>query len=99
MFLSDKIDATEALRIGLVNRVVPDEMLEAQTMAIARQIASGPRIAHRYIKQNLNAAEEGRLEAQFDLEATNLTRTRLTQDHAEAAQAFLEKRPAVFKGK
>ena len=99
MFLSDKLDAAEALRIGLVNRVVPDEALEAQTMAIARQIASGPRIANRYIKQNLNAAEEGRLEAMFDMEATNLTRTRLTQDHAEAAKAFLEKRPAVFKGK
>ena len=99
MFLSDKLDAAEALRIGLVNRVVPDEALEAQTMAIARQIASGPRIANRYIKQNLNAAEEGSLEQQFDLEATNLTRTRLTQDHAEAAKAFLEKRPAVFKGK
>ena len=42
MFLSDKIDAAEALRIGLVNRVVPDEALEAQTMAVARQIASGP---------------------------------------------------------
>jgi 2-(1,2-epoxy-1,2-dihydrophenyl)acetyl-CoA isomerase len=99
MFLSDKLDAAEALRIGLVNRVVPDEALEAQTMAIARQIANGPRIANRYIKQNLNAAEEGRLEPMFDMEATNLTRTRLTQDHAEAAKAFLEKRPPVFKGK
>ena len=68
-------------------------------MAVARQIASGPRIANRYIKQNLNAAEEGRLEAMFEMEATNLTRTRLTQDHAEAAKAFLEKRPPVFKGK
>ncbi|NJM33874.1 MAG: hypothetical protein HC850_03255 [Rhodomicrobium sp.] len=99
MFLSDKIEATEALRIGLVNRVVSDDALEAQTLAIARQIASGPRIANRYIKQNLNAAEEGRLEEMFDLEATNLTRTRLTQDHAEAAKAFLEKRPPSFKGK
>jgi 2-(1,2-epoxy-1,2-dihydrophenyl)acetyl-CoA isomerase len=99
MFLSDKIDATEALRIGLVNRVVPDGELEAQTMAIARQIASGPRIANRYIKQNLNAAEEGRLEQVFDMEATNLTRTRLTQDHAEAAQAFIQKRTPVFTGK
>ena len=93
------VDARRALEIGLVNRVVPDEALEAQTMAVARQIASGPRIANRYIKQNLNAAEEGRLEAMFEMEATNLTRTRLTQDHAEAAKAFLEKRPPVFKGK
>jgi 2-(1,2-epoxy-1,2-dihydrophenyl)acetyl-CoA isomerase len=99
MFLSDRIDATEALRIGLVNRVVADESLEAQTAALARQIANGPRIANRYIKQNLNAAEEGRLEQVFDMEATNLTRTRMTQDHGEAAQAFLEKRSPQFKGK
>jgi 2-(1,2-epoxy-1,2-dihydrophenyl)acetyl-CoA isomerase len=99
MLLSDKIDATEALRIGLVNRVVDDDALEAQTLAIARQIANGPRIANRYIKQNLNAAEESGLEGMFDLEATNLTRTRLTQDHAEAAKAFFEKRAPAFKGK
>jgi 2-(1,2-epoxy-1,2-dihydrophenyl)acetyl-CoA isomerase len=99
MLLSDKIDAAEALRIGLVNRVVPDDALEAQTMAIARQIANGPRIANRYIKQNLNAAEEGRLEQLFDMEATHLTRTRQTQDHVEAAQAFVEKRAPVFRGK
>jgi 2-(1,2-epoxy-1,2-dihydrophenyl)acetyl-CoA isomerase len=99
MFLSEKIDATEALRIGLVNRVVADDALEGQTVAIARQIAGGPRIANRYIKQNLNAAEEGRIEELFDMEATNLTRTRLTQDHAEAAKAFIEKRSPVFTGK
>jgi 2-(1,2-epoxy-1,2-dihydrophenyl)acetyl-CoA isomerase len=99
MFLSDKIDAAEALRIGLVNRVVPDAELETQTAALARQIANGPRIANRYIKQNLNAAEEGRLEDVFDMEASNLTRTRLTADHAEAVQAFGEKRQAVFEGK
>ena len=99
MFLSDKIDAAEALRIGLVNRVVPDEALEAQTMAVARQIASGPRVANRYIKQNLNAAEEGRLEGVFDMEATNLTRTRMTQDHAEAAQGVHREAPGGVQGK
>jgi 2-(1,2-epoxy-1,2-dihydrophenyl)acetyl-CoA isomerase len=99
MLLSEKLDAAEALRIGLVNRVIPDDSLEAETMRIARQIAAGPRVANRYIKRNLNTAEEGRLEDVFNLEAVHLTRTRLTADHQEAARAFVEKRPPAFKGK
>ena len=97
MFLSDKIEATEALRIGLVNRVVPDEALEAQTVAVARQIANGPRIANRYIKQNLNAAEEGRFEALFDMEATNLTRTRNDAGPCGSGEGIPGKRPPVFQ--
>jgi 2-(1,2-epoxy-1,2-dihydrophenyl)acetyl-CoA isomerase len=99
MFLSEKIDAAEALRIGLVNRVVADDALEEETMKLASRIANGPRIANRYIKRNLNAAEEGRLEDVMNLEAQHLTRTRMTADHQEAARAFVEKRPPVFRGK
>ena len=99
MYLSDKIDANEALRIGLVNRVVAEDALEDETIALARRIAAGPRVALRYIKRNLNAAEEGRLEDVFNLEAQHLTRTRMTADHKEAALAFAEKRPPRFQGR
>ena len=98
MLLSERIGADEALRIGLVNRVVADEELEGETRRIALQIADGPRIANRYIKRNLNAAEEGRLEEMLNLEAQHLTRTRMTQDHQEAVRAFVEKRPPTFRG-
>lgn len=99
MFLSDKIDALEAHRIGLVQRVVADDQLDTIARDVATRIASGPRVAYRYMKRNLNAAEEGTLEQLLDMEALHLTRTRYTHDHREAASAFAEKRPPVFKGK
>lgn len=99
MLLSEKIDATEALRIGLINRVVSDDQLETVTRAVASRIANGPRVANHYIKTNLNAAEAGSLISSLDLEATHLTITRGTQDHQEAVRAFREKRPPVFQGK
>jgi 2-(1,2-epoxy-1,2-dihydrophenyl)acetyl-CoA isomerase len=99
MYLSDKIDAAEAQRIGLVQRVIADDALESGTRELAKRIASGPRIAYRYMKRNLNMAEEGSLEHILDMEALHLTRTRYTEDHREAARAFAEKRPPVFIGK
>lgn len=99
MFLSEKLDASEALRIGLVNRVVASAELEAATMDIARRIGDGPRVANRYIKRNLDIAEVGVLADSLDLEAHHLTLTRMTEDHREAIRAFQEKRPPVFKGR
>jgi len=99
MYFSDKIDAAEALRIGLVQRVVPDDQLHAATLEWATRVARGPRVAYRYMKRNLNAAEEGALEQLLDMEALHLTRTRYTEDHREAARAFAEKRAPQFKGR
>src|SRR5438552_6119431 len=56
-FTADILDAGQALALGLVNRVVPDARLEDETLALARRLASGPRIAYRYMKRNFNAAE------------------------------------------
>jgi 2-(1,2-epoxy-1,2-dihydrophenyl)acetyl-CoA isomerase len=98
-FLGDRIDATEALRIGLVNRVVPRDALEGEAMALARKLASGPRVALAYMKQALNAAEHAKLEEILDFEALHQTKSGMTEDHREAARAFLEKRAPVFKGR
>jgi 2-(1,2-epoxy-1,2-dihydrophenyl)acetyl-CoA isomerase len=99
-YLSDRIDAKEAERLGLVNRVVADAALQDETRALAARLASGPTIAYRYMKENLNRALSGAsLEECLDMEATHHVHAGLTQDHRDAAQAFVEKRAPVFKGR
>ena len=98
-YTAELVDAGPALALGMVNRVVPDARLEEETMALARKIASGPRVALRYMKRNMNAAESGSLNDQLDLEAWHHTRTGMTEDHREAARAFVEKREPNFKGR
>jgi 2-(1,2-epoxy-1,2-dihydrophenyl)acetyl-CoA isomerase len=98
-FTADLLDATQALALGLVNRVIPDARLEEETLALARRLASGPRVAYRYMKRNLNAAETGTLHDLLDLEAWHHSRCGMTDDHREAAKAFVEKRPPVFTGR
>jgi len=99
-FLSDRIDMTEALRLGLVNWVVPADKLEGETMQLALRLAKGPRVAYRYMKENLNRAATGvSAEDCLDLEATHHVHTGFTEDHREAAKAFVKKREPVFKGR
>jgi 2-(1,2-epoxy-1,2-dihydrophenyl)acetyl-CoA isomerase len=98
-FTADLLDAQQALGLGLVNRVVADARLEEETMALASRLARGPRVAYRYMKRNMNAAESSSLKEMLDLEAWNHTRTGMTEDHREAARAFVEKREPQFKGK
>jgi 2-(1,2-epoxy-1,2-dihydrophenyl)acetyl-CoA isomerase len=98
-FTADLLDAQQALGLGLVNRVVADARLEEETMALASRLARGPRVAFRYIKRNMNAAESASLKDMLDLEAWNHTRTGMTEDHREAARAFVEKREPQFKGR
>ncbi|MBT3334163.1 MAG: enoyl-CoA hydratase [Rhodospirillaceae bacterium] len=97
-YTADKVEAAEALALGMVNKVVADDQLEVETMALANKMANGPAIALGYMKRNMNAAETGSLSDCFDLEAMHHTRTGMTDDHKEAAQAFVDKRTPVFKG-
>ena len=99
-YLSERIDAAEALRIGLVNRVVPAAELEKQTRELALRLAHGPAVAYRYMKENLNRAAGGADVFEcLDLEATHHVHTGMTEDHREAARAFVEKRQPVFRGR
>jgi 2-(1,2-epoxy-1,2-dihydrophenyl)acetyl-CoA isomerase len=98
-FTADILDAPQALALGLVNRVVPDARLEEETLALATRLARGPRIAYRYMKRNMNAAESGSLAQLLDLEAWHHTRTGQTEDHREATKAFVDKREPVFRGR
>ena len=98
-FTADMIDAEEAGRLGIVNRVVADEELSAATTALARRIADGPQIALGYMKRNLFAAETEPFPTVLDLEAEHQARCAFTDDHKEAVAAFVEKRRPVFKGR
>jgi 2-(1,2-epoxy-1,2-dihydrophenyl)acetyl-CoA isomerase len=98
-FTSEVLDARRLADLRLANRVVPDARLFDETMALAGKLATGPRVAWRYIKRNMKVAEEGSLSEALDAEAYGMLRCRETEDHAEAAHAFVEKRPPVFKGR
>jgi 2-(1,2-epoxy-1,2-dihydrophenyl)acetyl-CoA isomerase len=98
-YLSERIPAAEALRLGLVNWVVEPDQLAARTREIARRLAAGPTVAYRYMKENLNRAMAGNVEDCLDLEATHHVHCGQTEDHREATKAFVDKREPVFKGR
>jgi 2-(1,2-epoxy-1,2-dihydrophenyl)acetyl-CoA isomerase len=98
-YFSDRIPILEAERLGLVNAVFPADRLHDEVMTRARQLAAGPRVAYRYMKENLNRAVLGEMGECLDMEAAHHIHTGLTDDHREAALAFVEKRPPQFTGR
>ena len=101
LLTGDMIDAAEAHRIGLVSRVVPADELLTTARQLAAKIAAQPPLAVRHIKEGLRRGA-GRSYAELGDLATfvgnGLARLFASQDHKEAAAAFMEKRPAVFTG-
>jgi 2-(1,2-epoxy-1,2-dihydrophenyl)acetyl-CoA isomerase len=98
-FLSEIIDAAEAHRIGLVNRVVPHDQLSSQAIEIAARIARGPLVSYRYMKANVNLAATVDFRTMLDREAETHLRCGQTDDHKEGVRAFMEKRPPEFTGR
>ncbi len=97
-FTGEVLSAADAMALGMVNRVVAHDKLEEETMALAAQLASGPTLAYARMKENLNRAEDCDLPTLLDQEALNMTLSGQTNDHREAAKAFVEKRTPTFKG-
>jgi 2-(1,2-epoxy-1,2-dihydrophenyl)acetyl-CoA isomerase len=97
-FTAEIIDAAEALRLGMVNRVVPHDDLMNETMALAAKLASGPTATFAKMKENLNLAEHGDLRTLMHQEGFNQRLTGLSNDSREAVQAFIEKREPKFAG-
>ncbi|TET26088.1 MAG: crotonase [Candidatus Aminicenantes bacterium] len=95
----DFIDAEEAYRIGLVNKIVPHEELMEKTMELAKKIASRPPLAVRYAKETVNRSLEGSTVSGFALESFLHALSCTTEDKKEGVSAFLEKRKGKFKGR
>ena len=98
-FTGEVVAGDEAVRIGLVNRVVPAAELADAARALAAQLAGLPTIAVGYMKRNLNTGLQGTLSQVLDAEAIHMIRTFETDDHKAAAAAFVEKRAPHFNGR
>ena len=92
------INAEEAMRAGLVNKIVPVEVLLAETLKIAKVIAEKSPIAIRLAKESVNKAFETTLDEGLQYERKNFYLTFASDDQKEGMKAFVEKRKAVFKG-
>ncbi len=97
MLTGRTLDAKEAHDMGLLNKLVPHESLEKETMALATSLVKGPSRSYAMIKSAFNclpADLNTLLEIEANMQAVSFT----TQDHKEGVRAFLEKRPANFTG-
>lgn len=97
-FTSPRMSAHEALELGLVNQVLPDDGFEKAAIDWCRSLAERAPIAQRLMKENINRALHTDLATALDGEAPNMVRSMGTADHREAAAAFVEKRAPRFVG-
>jgi 2-(1,2-epoxy-1,2-dihydrophenyl)acetyl-CoA isomerase len=99
MFTGRLVEADEALEIGLVHRVVPPEKFEGEVAALARQLAAGPPIAHRWTKRAIHRSLGVDMDAEFEFEIFAQVQCIQSEDHREGVRAFKEKRVPVFQGR
>ncbi|MFN4062605.1 enoyl-CoA hydratase/isomerase family protein [Azoarcus communis] len=98
VFLGERIKGDEAVRIGLANRVLPDEGFVAAAREFAARVASKAPLSMQLAKEQLNMAAERGLDAALTAELEGMTFVATTRDWQEGVDAFAEKRTPVFKG-
>ena len=99
MFTAERVDSDRAERIGLFNKVVPDDKLREEAFAWAKAVAEGPRVAIAAMKGNLDDALDIDYRAALAREAERMVTCQRTEDHREAVRAFVEKRKPAFVGR
>lgn len=99
LWTGDFIEAAEALRLGIVDRVVPDADLADATYALARRLAAGPQVAIRMIKRLVRQSTGLDLQTHLDLVSSHMVIALRTADHAEGVAAFQERREPRFPGR
>lgn len=98
MFTGDAIDSQQALNLGMINFIEPDEELMSRTLLLAERLAGAPTAAIAQIKLLLDASGSNDFETQLELERRAQIESGQTKDFKEGVTAFLEKRPAKFEG-
>ena len=96
--LGETFDAAEALRLSIVNRVVPAPALEAETIKLAQRMADGPTVAMGHIRRLMRRSFESDFAQQLEAEKKAFEACTATHDFKEGVQAFFEKRPAQYQG-
>ncbi len=99
MMTADNIDAAEALRIGLVNKVVPPEQLMPTTMALAEKLLRNAPLSLSFTKQATQHGWSSDFINQLEFESWGVAICRHSEDHKEGINSFMEKRQPQFKGK
>jgi enoyl-CoA hydratase/carnithine racemase len=99
LLTGDPIQPEEALRLGIVNRVVEHEQLMEEALRLAGKMAQKPPLAVRMMKRAVRQARSGDLRPHLDYISSQLALLTETEDHLEAAKAFVEKRRPVFSGR
>jgi enoyl-CoA hydratase/carnithine racemase len=99
LLTGDRVDAAEALRIGLVNRVLPDDDLIGHTHAFAQRLAAGPPVATRLIKRTVYQSASIDLATALSLVASHMGVVMTTDDHVEALAAAKEQRNGNYTGR
>ena len=98
-YTGDRIDGAEAYRLGIASKLLPDDELFDASLELASRLAKGATQSHALIKYLVHKSLSMEFEEALDLAHVAQEQVRKTEDHKEAVQAFLEKRPTQFKGR